>query len=175
MVVNLFAPKTSTGRILSGWIYAEIRIDEAAFDNSHSYSGLYVQMEDENANAIGQFVNPDLPAGNPICTTENVKPLLNDYFTPCAQAGPQDIEVQAHFATNFFRNNSYRIFLQYQVPNAVFYVSKDQMQTSKMYDVANTYYGDVIYRKINLLWRLSHTSCNKPEKIRLRLVFFKAR
>jgi len=50
-------------------------------------------MEDENGNAIGQFVNADLPEGNPICKTENAKPLLNDYFTPCAQAGPHDTEV----------------------------------------------------------------------------------
>ncbi|CAL8110290.1 unnamed protein product [Orchesella dallaii] len=134
-------------RYLSGWLYIRLRtyIDlnpQGKWFNRE----MYAQMEDENGNAVGEFENNyywycEEDGGYDIWDTFEMYP-------PCGQVAPSATKV----------SNTLSFTLWKIVVN------------SKQRDVLKDFYQSKLdHRGPSMFFKFSHTSCNKPEKIRLRV------
>ncbi|CAL8110297.1 unnamed protein product [Orchesella dallaii] len=142
--VKIYAmTRGNTGNSLAGWLFINI-IPTTYKSKQNHVDQIYAQMEDDNGNAVGEFQNIKLCSVNPPFQKEDV----DDFFTPCGQVAPSAAKVS----------------------NSILWMWWSHTLNADMQQALYNQYSSSIKRTsgINLVWKLSHTSCNKPMKIRLR-------
>ncbi|ODM96529.1 Ferric-chelate reductase 1 [Orchesella cincta] len=149
LVLKMYAVETTHGRILSGWLYIRIYVPVGA----DWIRLLYAQMEDENGNAIGEFVNREIcESKKRAVISDLVNRHLSEHYVPCGQVAPA--------ATT--------------ASNAFLYVWPDKIHNSAMKQRLIKHYGSSWFstQTIDINWKFSHTSCDKPKKVRLRAYIY---
>ncbi|ODM96528.1 putative ferric-chelate reductase 1 [Orchesella cincta] len=143
LLIKIFAIKTNADRFLAGRVYIELHTP-TPYSIWGMFQYLYFQMEDENGNAIGQFNTSEmLCKGGDIVESK----LPTDYFVPCGQVGSAATKAS----------------------NAVLLAWYNNLRVPKMMNELKSFYGtSTQMAEISVVWGFSHTSCDKPKKIRLR-------
>ncbi|ODM89558.1 Ferric-chelate reductase 1 [Orchesella cincta] len=143
MFAKLYAIKTGN-RFLAGHFAIKIWVKHYTERPETAFRLAYLQMEDENTNAIGEFLR------SPPCKDTTIVPppakLSTVFFTPCSQANPSDNEV----------------------PLALTFVLPDRMENEDVKKAVETDLAGERAGELILFVRFSHTSCNKPKKVRIR-------
>ncbi|CAL8110291.1 unnamed protein product [Orchesella dallaii] len=151
LVVEMYAVNSSHGRPLFGWIFIKIATPTTTKPGDRATLRLlYVQMEDEHGTAVGEFDNANVCSKNKKKRDLSVfkKRYIDDWYSPCAQVGPSATKVS----------------------NSISFVWWDTLYHPAVKQAWKSYFGKgKPPNAANLNWRLSHTSCDKPEKIRLRV------
>ncbi|CAL8110278.1 unnamed protein product [Orchesella dallaii] len=136
--------KKDSDHFLNGWLYVRASTPDTNNDQRFVSQITYLQMEDENGNAVGEFESTEY------CRTD---PPYDKYdpdecFTPCGQVAPSAEKVS----------------------NAMMFTMWNLVINSQEQEVLKQFYkSHILHWGPNVYFKLSHTSCNKPEKIRLRL------
>ncbi|ODM86722.1 Ferric-chelate reductase 1, partial [Orchesella cincta] len=139
MFATLYAINTGN-RFLAGHLAIKILINKDNFPNA-AFRLAYLQMEDENTNAVGEFLQS--PPCNGSFTATKVSTL---FFNPCSQANPSDN----------------------QVPIALTYLWPDKIANKDVKEAVEGELGGAKVWELLTFARFSHTSCNKPKKVRIR-------
>ncbi|CAL8110298.1 unnamed protein product [Orchesella dallaii] len=135
--------RKNSDHFLSGWLYIRALTGPGNSNTRLFNRVMYTQMEDENGNAVGEFESTEYCHTDPPYTKWNP----DDFFAPCGQVAPS-----AERVSNAMMFTSWNLVVN----------SQEREALKQFYDSNLYHFGPSVY------FKFSHTSCNKPEKIRLR-------